>query len=113
VAEALPEDAYQQGIIEKYFVKKIDEGALPRAAEAARTLLGSRSWVGRFIGIEILARAGNKGDATKLRALAGDKAKIRGYWGPADPNAKRSDVKPDPTIGQRAAQVADLLEKKS
>jgi hypothetical protein len=113
LAEALPEDAYPQGIIEKYFVKKIDEGALPRAAEAARTLLGSRSWVGRFIGIEILARAGNKGDATKLRALAGDKAKIRGYWGPADPNAKRSDVKPDPTIGQRAAQVADLLEKKS
>ncbi len=118
LAEALPDDDYQQGIIEKYFVKKIDEEKLPRAAEAARTLLGSRSWVGRFVGIEILARAGSKADVAKLRALAGDKTKIRGYWGPQDDSAAgnkkgKSDVKTDPTIGQRAAQVADLLEKKS
>jgi hypothetical protein len=117
LAEALPDGDYQQGIIEKYFVKKIDEAVLPRAAEAARTLLGSRSWVARYVGIEILARAGNKADVAKLRGLAGDKAKIRGFWGPPDEQAeahgKKSDVKTEPTIGQRAAQVADLLEKKS
>jgi hypothetical protein len=114
LAEALPDGEYQQGIIEKYFVKKIDEAALPRAAEAARTLLGSRAWVARYIGIEILARAGSKADAAKVRALRGDKAKIRGYYGSADGgDGKAKGAKPDPTIGERAAQVADLLEKKS
>ena len=113
LAEALPDGEYQQGIIDKYFVKKIGEEALPRSAEAARTLLGSRSWVGRYVGIEILARAGNKADASKLRALSGDKAKIRGFWGGADAADPKKADKPEPTIGQRAAQVADLLEKKS
>ncbi len=116
LAEALPDGEYEQRIIEKYFVKKIDDSVLPNAADAARTLLGSRSWVARFVGIEILARAGSKADAAKLRALAGDKTKIRGYWGlqdPAELAEQKKAAKPEPTIGQRAAQVADLLEKKS
>ena len=114
LAEALPDGEYQQGLIEKYFVKKIDDGALPRAAEAARTLLGSRAWVARYVGIEILARAGNKADVPKLRALGGDKARIRGFWGAPDQgDAKKKAAKAEPTIGERAAQVADLLEKKS
>jgi hypothetical protein len=112
VAEAMPIDgSYERGVIEKYIVKKIPPDAQPRAAEAARTLLGSKSWVGRFIGIEILAVYGGKADAPKLRALFGDKTKLAGYWGVQDP-ADKKNFKAEPTLGQRATEVAGILEKK-
>jgi hypothetical protein len=112
LAEALPDGEYQQGLIDKYFVKKIPPDKLSPASEAARTLLASKSWIGRYVGIEILAATGGKQDAAALRALRGDKTKIKGYWGNQDavPAKQR---KAEPSIGERAAQVADLLEKKA
>lgn len=108
MAEALPQDRkLPQGILEKYFWDKA-VALGPAAAGPARTLLGSASWVGRITGVHLLARLGTAADADDVRKLAGDKAKLKGWWGKKDPTGK----KPDPTLGSEASSVADLLEKK-
>jgi hypothetical protein len=112
VAEAMPIDgSYERGIIEKYIVDKIPVAARGPAAESARALLGSPSWAARFVGVEILAKLGDKADAAKLRALSGDKARLKGYWGDQTEVPKK-EQKAEPTLGQRAVEVAEILEKK-
>jgi hypothetical protein len=113
VAEALPDDndaEYKQSIIRKYIVQKIGSDMRAGALEAARILLSSRRWLARFIGIEILDEYGTKADAKLVRALARDKQVLHGFWDDPRPGEAK---KKDPTLGQRATEVADLLEKKS
>ncbi len=76
--------------------------------DAARGMLGSKSWVARWIAVEALGALAAKGDADPVAALAGDKARLVGYWGDQSgvPKAQR---KPEPTLGQRAAEVARTL----
>jgi hypothetical protein len=108
MAEALPQDRkIPIGIFEKYFWDKV-VALGPDGATAARTLLGSASWVGRITGIHLLARVGNAQDASAVRKLAGDKTRLKGWWGERDKTGR----KPDPTLGSEAVSVADLLEKK-
>jgi len=45
-------------------------------------------------------------DASKIAALSGSKDKLVGYWGERNP-----ENKPDPTLGQRAKELADQLGK--
>ncbi len=74
-----------------------------------RKLLDSPSWVARWIGIEALAAMKSKDDLPRIKALSGDKAKLTGYWGDqsgVDPKQK----KPDPTLGDRAGELAKALE---
>ena len=81
-------------------------------AEQARTLLESKSWVARIIGIEALGHLSladsAAADAQRIGQLAGDKTVLRGWWGKQDdvPKGKR---KPEPSLGQRAAEVAGKL----
>jgi hypothetical protein len=113
VAEAMATDGtYQRTILQKYIVDKIPAASVDQAAEPARALLSSKSWVARWVGVEILAKHGKKADAAKVRALSGDKTVLRGYWGEQDPDDKKN-LKTEPTLGKRAVEVADLLEKKS
>jgi len=45
-------------------------------------------------------------DAPKIAALSGSKDKLVGYWGERNP-----ENKPDPTLGQRAKELAEQLGK--
>jgi hypothetical protein len=76
---------------------------------AARALLGSKSWVARWIAIETLGALSAKSDAAAVAALAKDKAKLAGYWGDQEelPKAER---KQEPTLGQRASEIAGTLK---
>jgi hypothetical protein len=83
-------------------------GARDGFIEAARPLLGSKSWVARWIAAETLGALSAKSDADGVAKLAGDKARLVGYWGDQSelPKAQR---KPEPTLGQRASEIAATL----
>lgn len=110
VTEALPvTGSYPEGILDKYLWSEIL--ALParkEAAQRARTLLDSKSWVARITGVEVLGKLASPetaaADAALVSRLARDRARLRG-WYPAKVK------KPDPTLGQVAGQVAESLRK--
>jgi len=83
-------------------------------AKQARTLLNSDSWVAKLTGMEVLSRLKladtAAADAKLVAALAKDKTKLRGWWGDQDEVAK-SKRKKTPTLGQRAKEVAKVLEE--
>jgi hypothetical protein len=105
VVEALPESrSYERGILEKYLwqlIIPLGDGA----ADAARKLIGSTSWVARVTGVELLGKLGGKSDAAQVRALAKDDTRLRGWW-------PKGDSRRDPTLGDVAQNVAEALEKK-
>lgn len=110
VTEALPVTGhYQQGILDKYLWSEIL--ALParkQAAQRARTLLDSKSWVARITGVEVLGKLASPesagADAELVSRLATDRTRLRGWYAA---EAK----KPDPTLGQVAGQIAESLRK--
>lgn len=71
---------------------------------ALRPLLDERSTVARWVAIEALAAMKSAGDAPAIARLAGSRDRLVGYWGAHDPARK-----PDPTLGQRARELADAL----
>jgi hypothetical protein len=79
------------------------------ALAEARTLLASPSWVARWIGVEALAAARSKEDLARIKGLVGDKTRLNGYWGDQSDLAK-NEQKPEPTLGQRASELARELE---
>jgi hypothetical protein len=75
---------------------------------ALRELLNDKSRVGRWVAIEGLAKLKSVEDASKIAALSGSKDKLVGFWG--DQSGKDpKDRKEDPTLGQRAKELADGL----
>jgi hypothetical protein len=77
-----------------------------------RKLLDSPSWVSRWIAIESLAAMKSKDDLPRIKQLTGDKTRLTGYWGDqsgVDAKAKKAD----PTLGERAAELAKTLESGS
>ncbi len=79
-----------------------------KVAEAARALLAHKSPVARWIGVDVLAKVGSAADADRLDALAGDKARLVGYWGDQS-ELPKNERKPEPTVGKRAAEAAKAL----
>lgn len=113
IVETVPSNVgYERALLEKYIWKEIL--AAPgggKVAEQVRQLLTSKSWVGRVTAVEVLGAmsAGKETaaeDAKRIRALAGDKTVLKGWWG-KDKDAKK---RPDPTLGQVAVEVAGRLE---
>jgi len=51
-----------------------------------------------------------KEDAALVRKLAGDKTRLRGWWGDQSDRPKR-ERKSTPTLGQEARKVAQELEE--
>lgn len=82
-------------------------------ATQARVLLQSRSWVARIIGVELIGRLALPGsaatDAALVRALAGDRTVLRGWWGEQRELPARDRKKP-PRLGERAQAVAEVLD---
>lgn len=112
VAEALP----ASGKYESPVIGGATWGTFPSLGkrdgflEAARGLLDSKSWVSRWIAIETLGVLAAKPDADRIAALARDKTRLAGFWGDQEelPKAER---KPEPTLGQRAAEISAALKK--
>lgn len=79
-----------------------------QSLDALRSLLNDPSWVARWIAIEGLAALKSKEDIERIRGLSGDKARLEGYWGPQDDKPAK-DRKKDPTLGERAKELAASL----
>jgi hypothetical protein len=114
VAEALPPagsyEASKLGGVLWEPMAALDDREL--VAAQARILLESESWVARIIGVELLGHLALPGaaaaDAERVRALAGDRTVLRGWWGEQREVPARDRKKP-PRLGERANQVADRL----
>jgi hypothetical protein len=76
----------------------------PKVLEELRSLLGEKSTVAKWTAIEALAAMKSVEDKGRIEALAGSKDRLVGYWGEA------SEGKPDPTLGQRAKELAEGLK---
>jgi hypothetical protein len=68
---------------------------------ALRPLLEDKSTVVRWLTIEALAAIKSAEDAPRIRALSNRTERLTGYWGDSG--------KPDPTLGQRAKELAEQL----
>ncbi|HEY5944971.1 MAG TPA: hypothetical protein VIV40_05740, partial [Kofleriaceae bacterium] len=73
---------------------------------ALRDLLSSKSRVARWVAIETLAAMKSVEDAPKIASVKGGGEKLAGYWGDGS-------GKPEPTLGQRAKELAKQLGKPS
>lgn len=71
---------------------------------ALRPLLEERSTVVRWLAIEALAAIKSVEDAPRIAALSRRTERLTGYWGEAG--------KPEPTLGQRAKELAAQLSSK-
>jgi hypothetical protein len=77
-----------------------------QAQAAARELLGEKSTVARWVGIEALAAMKATEDAPRIAALSSSRERLAGYWG------ERGEGREDPTLGQRARELASQLGAK-
>lgn len=115
IVEAMPTSTgYERALLEKYALKEIlGAPGAGKAAEQARQLLASQSWVARITGIEVLGalkqRPSAEEDAKRIRQLASDRTVLKGWWGP-EKDARTGARRPDPTIGQVAQEVAGGLQ---
>ena len=71
-----------------------------------RDLLTDKSRVARWVAVETLAAMKSVEDAPKIASVKGGGDKLIGYWGDRG-------GKPDPTLGQRAKELANELRKPS
>lgn len=103
VVRALPDGAYDREELAGTVVLEISRMA-PRDQVIAglRSLLADRSTIAKWVAIETLASLKSVEDAAKIAALSGNKERLSGYWGETG--------KPDPTLGQRAKELAGLLK---
>jgi hypothetical protein len=111
VVAALPVDgAYERETVTGAVAQEIAKMS-PRdnALAEARTLVASPSWVARWIGVEALAAAKSKEDLARIKGLVGDRTRLNGYWGDQRDLPKK-EQKPEPTLGQRASELARELE---
>jgi hypothetical protein len=106
VIQAFPEGTYAKDELAGKVVTEIARQS-PRAETQAalRQALGEKTVVARWLAIESLARMKSTEDQSKIAALSSSKEKLVGYWG------DNSGGKPDPTLGDRAKELADLVGK--
>jgi hypothetical protein len=107
VVRALPDVPYQQPELSGAIAQTIASmSPRPAVLAAVRSLLDDRKTISRWVAIETLAQMKSVEDAPKIAALSKSGDHLAGYWGP------NSD-KPEPTLGQRARELADQLGKGS
>lgn len=101
VIEALPpEGTYAQRHLLDNVCREIAKLS-PRAKvlEELRKLLDARSTLGRWTAIETLAFMKSSDDKARIAALSTAKDRLVGFWG-------EEEGKPDPTLGDRAKELA-------
>jgi hypothetical protein len=103
VVRALPDGPYEKEELVGAVAGEIAR-MTPRAdvQAALRELLGDKGKMSRWVAAEALAAMKSVEDAPRIAAIkSGDR--LLGFWG--------DQGKPDPTLGQRAAELADQLGK--
>jgi hypothetical protein len=73
-----------------------------------RELLTDKNKIARWTAVETLLLMKSVEDAPKLAAMAGDKELLVGFFGDQS-RVPEKDRKTDPTVGQRAKEVAGML----
>jgi hypothetical protein len=74
-----------------------------------RELITRKSAMARWVAAETLLVLKSKGDLDKVQSLTGDGTKLTGYWGRQD-DVDAKARKPEPTLGQRAGEIAVALK---
>src|ERR1043165_4764538 len=110
VAQTMPDQAYAKEKLAGTVVLDIST-MNPREQVLAelRDLLTDKSRMARWVAIEALAAMKSKADAPRIAQVKGTE-KLLGFWGDqsgTDPAARKSD----PTLGQRAKELSDALQK--
>jgi hypothetical protein len=107
VVRAMPDQAYERESLAGSVVLEISK-LEPRdqVLVALRDLLNDKSRVARWVAVETLAAMKSVEDAPKIAAVKGGGDKLVGYWGDGS-------GKPEPTLGQRAKELATQLTKAS
>jgi len=109
VVRALPDTAYQQ---EELFGGVVVDITLmtPRdqVLQTFRDLLSEKGRISRWVAIEGLAAMKSTADVPRLQAISSGE-KLLGYWGDQSGLAPK-DRKPEPTLGQRAKELAARLK---
>lgn len=96
--------AYEQAELPGTLLLEISKMPRDQAQAALRPLVDDRSTVVKWLAIEALASMKSVEDATRIAALAKHRERLPGFWG--------GTGKLDPTLGQRAKELADLLSSK-
>lgn len=105
VVEALPDaGAYAKDQVNGAISGEIAK-MTPRdqALAAARTLLSDKSTIARWVGMETLTAMKSAEDAKAIGALSSSRERLVGFWG------EDAAGKEDPTLGQRAKELAAQL----
>jgi hypothetical protein len=107
VVRAMPDQAYEKDSLGGSVVLGISK-LEPReqVLVEVRDLLADKSRVARWVAVETLAAMKSVEDAPKIAAVKGGGDKLVGFWG--DDRSK-----PEPTLGQRAKELATQLGKAS
>ena len=109
VVRAIPDGPYVQVELHDAIAVEIAKLAPKQAVlDALRQLLDDKGKVAKWVAIEALGAMKSVEDRPKIAALAGNKEVLVGYWGDQSDKAAK-DRKRDPTLGQRAKEVADAL----
>lgn len=106
VVRALPDGAYDHRDLQGSISGEIAK-LQPRdqVLTTLRELLGDKSTLVRWVAAEALVAMKSVEDAPKIAKLSGSKDRLAGFWG------DNAEGKPDPTLGQRAKELADQLGK--
>ena len=106
VVRAMPDQDYRQKSLAGSVVLAISNMS-PRdqVLVEVRDLLSDKSRVARWVAIETLAAMKSVEDASKIASVKGGGEKLTGYLG--DDRSK-----PEPTLGQRAKELAKQLQSK-
>ena len=103
VVHAMPDQAYEQKSLAGSVVLAISKmNPREQVLVEVRDLLSDKSVVARWVAIETLAAMKSVEDAPKIASVKGGGDKLTGYWG--DDRSK-----PEPTLGQRAKELAKEL----
>jgi hypothetical protein len=107
VVRAMPDQAYERENLAGSVVLSISS-LQPREQVLVelRDLLRDKSRVARWVAVETLAAMKSVEDASKIASVKGGGEKLAGYWGDGS-------GKPEPTLGQRAKELATQLGKGS
>jgi len=109
VVHALPDGPYQQEELVGGVVVDISMmSPRPQVLQTLRDLLNDKGRIARWVAVEGLAAMKSVEDAPRLSAINSGE-KLIGYWGDQSGLAP-IDRKADPTLGQRAKELAARLK---
>ena len=110
VVRALPDVAYDKDDLDGVVSSEIAQMTpRPQVLAALRELLDDKGRVARWVAVETLAAMKSVEDAPKLAAVKSSE-KLSGFWGDQS-QLDPKDRKEEPTLGQRAKELAAQLTK--